>query len=747
MTIKTEKIVSRILYAGLLIVPVLPLVVMRSLFFPFISGKNFIFRIIIEILVVLWVWLMLTSPKWRPKSSFLLWAVVVTTVAMALSTIFAIWPYKAFWSNLERMDGLWAYLHYLVFFLMLASTLKKEKDWLRFFGVSLGVSIVMSFYGLLQLMGSLEIHQGGVRLDGTMGNATYLAIYLIFHIFLFAYFFFKTDSRWLKVFYASAILLELFVVYHTATRGAILGLIAGVILFATVSTIWSSGRFRRWAAALLVFSILLPIVFVVIKDARFIKNNDVLNRFSSISLEDTTTRSRFIIWGMAIDAWKERPILGWGPESFVYVFSKEYKSELWRQEPWFDRTHNVLLDWLLNSGIAGLLAYLSIFVSALLIIRNLFKKKIFTSATVGVFVGLFAAYFIHNLFVFDNFTSYLMFFSVLAYLHWMFVTNNESQSKTYQPLPAVRQVKPTTSGLVRYPIMAFTVVFIIFSIYAYNIKPMRAAASIIDALRAVTYSRSGDRVRNLDVGLEALKDGIARNTFVTTEIREQLTQYAERIRSDPLTSQEDKNNFVAVALEEMKIQVERFPYDVRAKLFLASLYSFAGDHENATVVINSAIEISPARQQFRFLLGEIQFRSGDEALALATTKEAYELDKENPKAIHNYAIMAIFNNQQKFATDLLQEHFGKIFFPDPRYVNAYVAVGNFENVVGVWEALVKERDSNNFDYRLGLAGSYLRVFRDAEAITQIQEAIRINGLFKAQGEIFIQQIRAGTITR
>ena len=68
---------------------------------------------------------------------------------------------------------------------------------------------------------------------------------------------------------------------------------------------------------------------------------------------------------MAIKGFQERPILGWGQENFNYVFNKNYDPGMWGQEQWFDRTHNVILDWLVAGGILGLLAYLSIFFSTL----------------------------------------------------------------------------------------------------------------------------------------------------------------------------------------------------------------------------------------------------------------------------------------------------------------------------------------------------------------------------------------------
>jgi len=745
MKASTEKTFVWIIKIGLMVVPFLPLLVTRSLFFPFITGKSFAFRIIIELLAIAWISLMLSNRRWRPVSTPVLWAFVTLVAVMTLSTIFGIWPAKGMWSSFERMEGLWSFFHFLGYFLMLVSIFKEKKDWQRFFGVSIAVSIVMSFYGILQLSGSFDIHQGGVRLDGTMGNATYLAIYLVFHVFLLGYVYLKTNKNWLKIVAALAIILELFIIYHTATRGAILGLIGGIFIYGLISAIWGSGGARKLSFAAVLVAIAVPIVFLAAKNTDLVRGNDVLNRFASISLEEKTTQSRFIIWGMAFEAWKERPILGWGPESFVYIFSQEFDVKLWRQEPWFDRAHNVLLDWLTATGVVGLLAYLSIFLSVIWMSWKMFRRGMMDSQALGILVGLLAAYFIHNLFVFDNFVSYFLFFAVIAYIHWGY-TNLSSPDSRPQRQDREEASSRSSMSLVRPIIVTLVMIAVAFSIYSFNIKPIKASKSIIDTLRAVTFASSGSTDRDLSEGLSIIQSGINLNTFGTAEIREQLTQYTERITRDTTVSEEDKDSWREYSLSEIRDQVDQAPYDVRAKIFLATLESNAGNNERAIASINEALVISPNRQQFLFLKGQINFRAGNEDLALITMREAYELDRQNPEAVHNYAIFAIYNNQAEFAQQLLQENFGQTVFADIRYINAYGALNDLERIVLVWEKLV-ENGPTNIEYRLGLTSIYLKLFRDEAAIEQLMEAIKINPAIKSQADEVIGQIRAGTVQR
>ncbi|MBU3925731.1 hypothetical protein KJ763_00990, partial [Patescibacteria group bacterium] len=185
---KSLKIIRHITLAGIFILPITALVVTEFLFFPFITGKNFFFRILTEIIFGCWLVLAIYDKKYRPRfakgGTWILYFLTAFLFFLILSTIFGANPYRSFWSNFERMEGLVTFLHLFAYFLILTTTLNKEKLWKIFFHVSLGISLVVAFYGLLQLTGTLSIHQGDVRLDATLGNASYLAIYMIFNIFI-----------------------------------------------------------------------------------------------------------------------------------------------------------------------------------------------------------------------------------------------------------------------------------------------------------------------------------------------------------------------------------------------------------------------------------------------------------------------------------------------------------------------------------------------------------------------------------
>ncbi|MEK7069001.1 MAG: O-antigen ligase family protein, partial [Patescibacteria group bacterium] len=438
-----EKTLRLIVLSGIFALPFIVFIVAQSLFFPFITGKNFAFRIIVEIITGAYLALALANPIFRPKRSWLLGLFALFVIVVAVADALGVAPFKSFWSNYERMDGWVTLAHLFLYFLVASNVLNTEKLWRTFWHVSLSVSAVVGTYGLLQLAGFASLNPGFSslsRIDATFGNPIYLAVYMLFNIGIAAMLWARTwqDSKpgkrvWFSALYGGVIALDLLILLMTGTRGTILGLIGGVVLSALLIG-FASPTMRRFAIITVVGILIAGGGFWLVRGEAWIQKIPVLHRLATISLEDNTTKARFMNWGMAWAGVKERPILGWGQENYAIVFDKYYNPRMYAQEQWFDRVHNIIFDWLVAAGFVGLVSYISILISALWLLwrpnvergsteastPNVKKNETNTFSTVeaSILTGLLAAYFFHNLFVFDNITSYILFASVLAYIAW-----------------------------------------------------------------------------------------------------------------------------------------------------------------------------------------------------------------------------------------------------------------------------------------------------------------------------------------
>ena len=72
----SNKQLFYVILIGLFAVPFVPFIVSSSLFFPFITGKAFVFRLIVEVVFACYLVLAVRDKDYRPKFSWILVAVL-----------------------------------------------------------------------------------------------------------------------------------------------------------------------------------------------------------------------------------------------------------------------------------------------------------------------------------------------------------------------------------------------------------------------------------------------------------------------------------------------------------------------------------------------------------------------------------------------------------------------------------------------------------------------------------------------
>lgn len=725
-----NTILRRIIIGGIFLVPFIPLIVAPSMFFPFITGKNFAFRIIVEIIFAFWLILAYRDSSYRPQFSWVLVAIGAFVGIITLADFLGENVYKSFWSNFERMEGLITIWHLGAYALVAGTVLNTQKIWWWFAHTSVVASVIVSIYSISQLLKDFALHQGS-RLDATLGNASYLAVYMLFHIFILAFLLFRhRGAQFVKWLYGVLMLTEMVVLYYTATRGTILGLIGGSLLAAFLVMIFGKEypRTRKATAGVFIAVIALIGIFLMIKNTEFVKTSPVLSRFAKISLSETTTQSRFIIWEMSLKGFKEHPILGWGQESYNFVFNKYFDSRLWRQEPWFDRSHNIFFDWLIAGGLLGLLSYLSLFGALFYYLWHNNADNHFSLFDRSILTGLFAGYFFHNFFVFDNIISYILFFSALAYMHHVAIETSGKDNMAGVFNGAESSNK--NAGMIFGPIVLIILVFIIYTI---NIKGILAAQTLLQALE----SHSEGPAKNLELYQQAL----SYNTFGTGEMREQLLQAASQA-ADINISSDLKQKFAALAQDEMRKQIKETPNDARYQIFMASFLNRIGRFDDAIPYAERAISLSPHKQTMFFELTTSYLNKKEYDKALEALKMAFELDTTYDRARIFYAMAAIYAGRNDLAETLLVPAYGTMIIDDDRLVNAYAATKQYNKLVEIWKIRVKNKPGDP-QYHLSLAASYLQTGNRSNAVNEIQKVIDLNPQFKEQGQYYIREIQAG----
>jgi O-antigen ligase len=439
------KISRFFLYAAVFAVTL----VTTSTLFPFIVGKYAWFRSAVDFAFVFFLIGLLRErdgdiyfERFRKVlRSPLGVAVSAFTAMFLLACVFGVDPANSFWSNFERGEGGVQIIHLYGFFLLLATLFNEEKDWLKIFWCSFAAAFISIIYGLMAGLGA----EGAIgpafgnpdfRFQGSIGNPAYFATYMVFMLFFALYLLFTKYrgqlKSWRPVPVLAAIAVFAIFLFLAATRGAFLALIASGVVFLGFMA-FSRKEWRKRLIALAIFAIVAVSGMVFLKDNPTVKKLPFARVFD-ISFTTKTFSDRRIIWKMAWDGFKERPLLGAGPENFLYVFDHNFNTAYFEPPAafgaWFDRAHNIVFDYLAEIGLLGTLAYLSIF--AIFYVefwKNGLKKhaergsasrmSLLPSAARAIIFALPVAYLVQGMVLFDILPTYLnvfLFFGLAYYL-------------------------------------------------------------------------------------------------------------------------------------------------------------------------------------------------------------------------------------------------------------------------------------------------------------------------------------------
>lgn len=738
-----EKVILWTIKIGLLAITFLPLYISTNMLFPFITGKNFFFRIIVEFIFALWVGLAIARPEFRPKLTSLFKAVTIFILVLFLADLFSPNPYRSFFSNYERMEGFMMLFHLYLYFLLLVSVLKERKDWLLFLHFTIGVSLVVGFVGLMQKLGLRVSFQGGYRVDSTIGNPAYLAAYLVFHawfLVMLARAFWQ--KIWLRMFYLAALVFELLIIYFTATRGALLALFFGAVMLLVMSIVYWQKLFplavgyRKFAVGVLGVLIVLPVLFWQVRNATWLPTNSAFSRLASISLQDRTTQSRFSIWQMSFKGAMERPILGWGQENYYLVFQKYFDPKLYASEPWFDRSHNIVFDWLIHAGFLGLLSFFSIIVLAMTgLIRGIRSAGVFMWESTLLLI-IFSTYLFQNIFVFDNLNTYLLFFASLAYAEFL-IPRARGESVVKELATHVISRPPAFA----YAISGGFLLLVIFFGYSLHLQPMRASNALIRGLMLQQAKAPPAQMQ------AAFQEAIAYNTFGTTEAREQLANVARSIIGNTQYSEEERKQFVTFAVEELKKELVRPAKDVKHLIFLASVLDRAVSFDpnyilEAENLVKEAIAISPRKQILYFELGQIYMIQGKTDQALEALTSAFELESSYPQAAVNLALVAQATKHPEII-EKVKSHINVEALDEDgltRIGTVYQQTQDFVFAKNVFARLIQVAPGNP-RYQAVAAALFATVGEFDNAMKAADAAAKLDAAYASDAALFIQQIK------
>ena len=434
---------QRLGYFSLLALTLIPLVYSNEYSF----GMS-VPRVLVTWTIIVFLGLSACIIIWNKKSitfkySNLTIGLLVYFGLLVVSGIFAKSSYLSFFSNFERMDGILNF-GFLFFLFLLFSNLKFYNfQWVNFAKLSIVISIIISFTAIYQ-----HFKYPLLRSSGTLGNPLSLAFYLEFHIFLgIIYLLNLTESKnniGRKALIVCIILIQLFAIVCTGSRSPFVSLAIGV--FVIICYLFFQSKSNRKQ----VFISGLVLALISIGGILFFKNSNILNRITDFSIKDQSSLARLELWKISINQFIDYPLIGCGKENFIYFFTKYYNNNLGESGDWFDRSHNFLLDKLVEGGILGLIAYL-LFLGYIFI--NILKCNI-NSYLKANLLGIFVTYIIFHLFNFETVPS-----NIILLIFIVFISQN---TDNYQKI--ILNVKK--------PLIAAVFLFLLFISYLFIWKTL-----------------------------------------------------------------------------------------------------------------------------------------------------------------------------------------------------------------------------------------------------------------------------------
>ncbi len=466
------------------------------LYFPgrsasYVTSKEYFFIGIVDILAVLWVWLLLSDRRYRLSAKNFIWLIPLGLflISLTISAIVGIDPVTSFFSTVESGTGLVLLYHVFLFACMVTSFVRVhgKKMLVAISQANLFASAVLAvatFYtgpnGLIDIHSEmLDKSSGGAM----MGNALLVGAYFIFSVFLTLWLIVKESVLWKKILYWIGIVLMMFSpIYFDVKKIAIgeariaaVSLIIGLFVSLFLWLILQKGR--RVLRVVGAVGLTLGIIIFALAIKMIATPTTTLHQFFIAQ-----SGNRPIDWQEAIQGIKAKPVLGWGPENFhavfqqylnPIVFSPGHGNEVWALHP-----HNNTLEVLINGGMIGFIFYLAVLVSIVLGLIRLYRNKTFDAATVSLFTGMLIAFFLQQQMIYDSIVSYVMFFTVIAIIAGFSETTDD------------RKAPSSLNGSAAY-IMAVGIVIVLFPVWLYTAY---LPAQKVDELQQVASSHSDVRI-------------------------------------------------------------------------------------------------------------------------------------------------------------------------------------------------------------------------------------------------------------
>lgn len=595
-----------------------PLIIWPTFFFPYITPRTVFFRTVVDLVVGIFVYLVATREheSVARRDSFL-WAFLAFTIASGLAAVVSSAPNRAMFGDFERMGGVWALLHYLLYYVMLR-TFFGAREWKYFLRASVVVSAVVSLIAMVQYF----VAFAGTPLAGTfysavfatIGNPGMLGMYLFFGVGFAAYLAFTAQDRRIQILFALVALIDFYGIILSQNRTTVLGVVValatGALAYAVVGSRYRSLVLTLAFATAALFSTGLAVAIKAPNSAVAKQLPGIFNRAAQTTMAGPDA-IRFLQWRAAVEGFRDHPLVGYGPENFHLAWSAHFQPALYGKitEERLDRTHNAYLEVLSTTGLIGTIAFIALWVALFAAVWKSGKEKRISPAAFSFFLALFSGYAVILVFWFFDINSVPLWLGACALFTFL---NSEA------PLLEFHERK-VVAGRSRLLIGAGGIV-LASALWLHTFETMRVAHLLFR-----TQAVDTDPGTTLHDYFKVFDSPAPQTSHTTTMYGRYMTGLATRstiqIQSDPALRKLVDTAF-ARGIVEMERERKRDPLNelvyiqqARLSLLAASYYGLGDYYKYAITTLQKAVALNPRRMQPRMVLAYALMMGGrlDEA--------------------------------------------------------------------------------------------------------------------------------------
>ncbi len=581
------KIIERLPKKLIYLILITPLLYFPGLLaYAEVGSKVGFFSLALSVLFFLFAYLFLFK-KEKIKTGPVIWITGIYTLILAFSTVFAFSFTDSFWGGAKDMNGFFLYFCLFLFLLVVSTFLKDEKDWDRVLIFAVGVASFVSLVAFFQHFNLLGIPMRG----SLIGNSSFLGSYLIFNFFFAVYLFFKRKEP----LYLALSFFMIIVLYWFISRAALGAVLVGIVLMGLLWLAFKAKKkeTRKIGKIFLTGSVVVAVfvcflVFHPVDGGLFGGSVGSIEDKARTSFHDKGDGLRYIFWEQSVQSFKEKPVLGWGLNSFQHIFLKEFNPEVFiDQEKEINSVgspHNVIYEKLSSVGIVGLLTHLILVFGTLSLLWVSYKKGRVNFYAPLVFTPMIIAYFLQQMTVYDTYNNLILLFLFLGFVNFHSFNREVGFEKISRNWKLI--------------LMILVTVFSGFILYAGFYKNIRANYFLAWAVA------EEDPENKIALSEEAIRLSIIDRKNTRTVLAKNTRQY---LRSTILM-EEVRQYYISFYIKELK--KDDFD-DWRILIERAYYYFLDENYEKAEEVIREAQEASLRNPKNLWLLAEVKVAKGD----------------------------------------------------------------------------------------------------------------------------------------